>query len=86
MSAGEASGACALLDVSTGLLLPVTGLSAVCLSVDAAALGLGAGKGGNCTHSLLLATDGVSFEALLAFWRDLSSAVAVEGAAVDGLV
>lgn len=86
LSAGEASGACALFDVSAGLLLAVTGLSAVFLSGDAAALGLGAGKGGNCTHSLLLATDGVPFEVLLTFGGVLSSGVEVEGAAVESLV
>ena len=86
LRAGDASGAGGLFDVSAGLLLEVTGLSAALLSGDTAALGLGAGKGGNCTHSLLLATEGVSWEALTAFLRGLSSGVVAEGAAGGELV
>ncbi len=83
---GEACGESEIFEGSAGLLLGGAGLTSVFLSGVFDSLTLGAGKGGNCTHSLSGATEGLFRGVLLAFLGGLSSVAVAVGAAGSGLV
>ena len=86
MFEGEACGESEIFEDSAGLLLGGAGLTSVFLSGAVDSLDLGAGKGGNWTHSLSGATGGLFRGVLLAFLGGLSSVAVAVGAAGGRLV